>query len=137
MKKACAVLSLLLIAGVSGCAAFPAYYRPIDTAANFKITVTSNPAGAEIYVNDRLMGVTPSDNVLVVVPMKQYAYFAGSDFMPTQNEALILRVSKKGYKPGVEPMEIVSVPSPSGIFFSDFGLKKARYHFELVPEDTE
>lgn len=93
------------------------------------ISVTSTPSDAEVYINDRLVGRTPSDDVPFSYKYKVWRQPLGLDFGNPDPYGIkryghisdnTLRVSKKGYKD----------------VFETINPEKRKYHFDLKPETS-
>ena len=96
------------------------------------ITITSTPSDAEIYINDRLVGRTPSSNVPLSYKYEVWRQPYGLGHTnPYVKEGYIIRVSKKGYKDAFETIEFDYQATP---FAASCFLKKKDYHFELEKE---
>jgi hypothetical protein len=125
---------LLCMVLLSGCATLPFLQdREQEEFHTSYLTVTSTPPDAEIYINDRLVGRTPSNNVplyakysVTVTPLwKTHA---------TVKEGYILRVSKSGYKEAVEEIRFTWGPEQykQGILYQV--PIRTTYHFDLEKE---
>ena len=122
MKRIICLFSVLFL---TGCAAMGIDQRIEERSEVFGLKVTSNPADAEIYINDRLVARTPAENVPLAI---QYNYWVNplalGGVSYGMKDSYILRVSKSGYENAVEP-----------IVFKDAGQAyipaKTEYHFEL------
>jgi hypothetical protein len=117
------LLCLILLGGCAG-------LTPLDGVEKeefhtFYLTVTSTPSDANIYINDMLVGRTPSRSVPLHVKYG-YEIYPLWKSASTPKENYILRVSKKGYKDAFENIRFTwrkgwscSVPA------------KEEYHFDL------
>lgn len=127
MRKLIFILIGLALVGLSGCA------TPVSDLFNGgageetrseigSMVVTSNPSDAEIYLNDKLVGRTPSQSVPFSYQYKIWRQPMGLGYTNPYGAMSdnVLRISKKGYKDVFEPIDP----------------QKTKYHFELEAENA-
>jgi len=126
--------SMLILQGCAGLSLLNPAGNHYNGSYNFMLDVNSNPSGAEIYLNNILVGRTPSRVPLL---LKWEMNTWGLDFTQSVVEQYVLRVTKAGYQGAVE---IIPVRSPiTGVLWGEpplVGLAKTSFHFNLVPDES-
>ncbi len=154
MKNMTLILIVLILFGgiimLSGCVTTsPFETQQIQGSVIRNIKVSSEPGDAEIYVNNMLVGRTPSRSGEVqVVPLNvQYIVTKYGGLFPTAQNTrqpikptvqFILKVSKEGYKDAATPVEYGDVYRYHITFAiaEDYTLfKKDSYHFVLEKKE--
>ena len=128
-------ISLMGLAGCAGLSILNPAGNHYNGSYNFMVDVSSTPSGAEIYLNNTLVGRTPCR---VHIMLKWEMNTWGADFTQRVTEQYALKVSKKGYK---DAIEIIPVRSPvTGVLWGEppkVGLAKTDFHFDLEKEQNE
>lgn len=132
MKNMTLILIVLILFGgiimLNGCYSIPIIDQPRVTPSSSTeyISVESTPSDAEIYINNMLVGRTPSKGLPITVH-----YTIDKDWISRWadvREQYVLRVSKEGYKDEAEPLAFKSSENGLGVF-----LIKSEFHFVLEP----
>jgi hypothetical protein len=130
MKKMFLLLTGTFLFGLSGCYSLPIIDQPrvTESSTTCYIAVTSAPSDAEIYINNMLVGRTPSERLPITV-----RYTVDKDWISRWadvKEQYVLRVSKEGYKDEAEPLAFKS--SENGLYVL---LIKSDFHFVLEKKE--
>lgn len=128
MKNISLLLCLILL---SGCATFDIAGHQEHETWTFNIKVTSEPSGADIYLNNMLIGRTPAELLPIGIPTTCTLSLGPVRYEPQGQ--YYLRVSREGYKDAVEPIEFEVVAQPWVSY--RYQLKKAEYHFVLEKKE--
>lgn len=105
MRNILLVCLLGCILGLTGCATCgPTIFSPRD-AFDFNFKVTSDPEGADVFVNDRLFGRTPCEFTLTV-DFTVEPMIGTFNYYPKEN--YVLRVSKEGYRDAIKQIMFYS-----------------------------
>lgn len=119
--------------GISGCAALPPLIGVKEWTVNQVISVDSTPQGADVYMNDKLIGKTPC-KVPVIFNIDTASYWP--------KEQYIIRVSKEGYKDAAEAVEFKQAAHIFDKEYQYFGAEvspgtKVRTFYNLTLEKKE
>ena len=103
----------------------------IEKEKTFYLGVSSNPPDADIYINDKLVGKTPSYSIPLSAQyncvMNLFSWRVCSPV-----EQYLLRVSKPGYRDSETDIRFTKWQdgTPNGYYVP----VKTAYHFELEPD---
>lgn len=126
-----AVLVLFSILGLTGCASLAPFMGIKEmTMPPGPLEITSSPSGADVFLNDKLVGKTPCN-----VPLSLTL-----DTATWEPKMLyVIRVSKEGYRDAARPVEIRRGTNVFGEPKGGLsGLEVVgKYHFELEKKDKE
>ena len=136
MRKLFLLIMILVIFGTAGCATMANKLFQTEQIATFYISVTSEPSGADIYINNNFAGTTPSGKLPLMVRFIQSDY--GLGVHQTVTEQYSLRVSKRGYKDAgmIIPVKNKGFYSPLGRV-DEIGLYQTAFNFKLEPISGE
>lgn len=119
---------------VTGCATVP-FVRDVNTM--YYLDVTSTPSDAEVYINDRLVGKTPSAQVpLTVTYTSQPAFSFGTVNYVAQKEQYVLRVHKDGYSDAIETIPLV-VDGQGTFGGRESWIRPSKYKYNFVLKKNE
>jgi hypothetical protein len=124
------VLFVLVI--LSGCLPPQGDYISKDCSQTFMISVTSTPNGAEVYLNNNFLGITPLHKSRIKVDYNistSGLFFASTGWSVGHPKEYYLFVKKNGYKTVIAKLGIVDVGSK-------LRLRNNKYNFELKNFDT-
>lgn len=135
MKKISLFFFGLALIGLSGCATMGAGLFKTEQTWVANINVNSSPAGADIYINDNLVGRTPANSLPLMVKYDEYNY--GLKVQQVVKEQYILRVSKRGYRDAVMTIPVKNSGDCVALGKCEpVGLYQAAFNFNLVPEES-
>jgi hypothetical protein len=98
------------------------------------LDVNSSPVGADIYINNNLVGRTPAKGLPLMVKYDEYNY--GLKVQQVIKEQYILRVSKRGYKDEVMTIPVKNTGDCVALGRCEpAGLTQTAFNFNLVPEE--
>ena len=118
------ILSVLFL---SGCVTVPLQLESEeDDRKAYEFTVTSEPAGADVYVNDKLIGQTPL-TAPVTIMFRKWSTFVGTSGRYAK-EPYIIKAVKQGYK---EAYQEVKWGTDSGFGHAYANPQQTEYHFVL------
>lgn len=126
------MILLLCLILLGGCVTVPysLEQRQEKEFRTFYLSVNSTPQDADIYINDRLVGRTPSSNVPLYVRYSRHVNPLWKCIAEV-NEGYVIRVSKSGYKDVAEPIIFVS-PVDSYKKGHNYQIpQRTEYHFNL------
>src|SRR3989338_9529988 len=124
--RKCALL-IWLIFFLSGCVTVPLQLESEeDDHEAYEFTVTSEPAGADVYVNDTLIGQTPL-TAPVIITFRKWSTFVGTSGRYAK-EPYIIKAVKQGYK---EVYLEVKWTTDSGFGHAYANPQQTEYHFVL------
>jgi len=104
---------------------------PEEVLVTYKLNIASEPPGADIYINDTLVGVTPSKDTPFPAKLNYWRTIGGDVYK--QKEHYLLKLSKEGYKNVVEAIEFEAFNVT--MWNSEIRLKKKDYHFVLEKKE--
>lgn len=138
MKSVKIIFIGLMLLSLTGCAMTDTmltnrYYT--EGTVTYNLTVDSTPANALVYVNDRLIGKTPT-KIPLLVNYRYTHYAINGTYSGQAQQQFVLRLEKEGYEDIIEPIKFESKNYASGGWGDNWMEKpeKTEYHFKLEPK---
>ena len=118
-----------------GCVSVPYISPPRtdQTSLTYYLSVTSEPADAEIYINNILYGRTPQASLPLSVTCTNRKDWLKETF--TVQGQYVLMVSKNGFRKEARPLEFTYIWSGANNEEYRPYLKEKKFHFKLEREE--